>query len=308
VSALFAFVQFEFTHAIGPHAGRYVVANPDTADSDGAAPRTDELPRREMLTGVTMRAGAADVLAITVAEGKPVRQRLRRRAKEEGAPDDATGDVPLLLATFVRGTEPLADRKVADRALETVGRSEDDQQAIVADGLRVLNAAIRAYRAGARDPYVKEVAQRDARRVRIGYGTSEEVTAGRWRRAIVLPPPAGTRMSRTEKLLPAETTAEVLSGRGQILEAEDVLLRVWADLDHGRVRAAALQAQAATRLLATELAERDATDDKLEELRAQADRLAVAALEGADVVADLEQLVDRLNRAVERWRYAGVEL
>jgi hypothetical protein len=114
-------------------------------------------------------------------------------------------------------------------------------------------------------------------------------------------------MSRTEKLMPAETTADVLSGRGEILEAEDVLLRVWADLDHGRLRAAALQAQAASRLLAAEFAERDVADDRLDELRAQADALAAAALGGGDVTGELEQLVDRLNRAVERWRYAGLE-
>jgi len=295
VPALFCFVQFEFTHAIGPSAGRYIVANAVAVDASGAALRSNDLTRREHLTGVSMKPGTADVLAISII-GAPARQRLRRRARSSD-PGEPAPDVPLLLATFIRGTEPLDGSAEAERLLDAVARDEDAQQDWVADGLEVLNRAIRAYRAGARDPYVTEVAQRDARAVRIGYGTSDHVADGDYVRAITLPPPVGHKPTRTERLAPSETTADVLAGRGRVLEGEDVLLRAYIDLDHGRLDAATQQVRGACELLARELAAED-PDGELETL----------ALRAADAKApeDLERLIASAERIVERWRYAAL--
>jgi hypothetical protein len=299
VQQLFGFVQFEFTHAIGPHAGRYVVANPASVDEHGAAPRSGDVRRAQALAGVTMTAGTADVLAITIVEAPAARPKLRRRA----TPADAQigGDeVPLLLATFIRGTEPM-DRAQADALVQRVAQSDELQEGLVADGLAALNLAIVGYRAGARDPYVTEVARRDARRVRVGYGTREQVAGGRWEQAITLPPELARKPSREERLAPSEVTASVLSGRGDVLEAETVLLRAYADLDHGRDRAAALQVRAAIQLLGIELAERDAT--AVSEL--DLDDLAARAEAGG--VEELEEVIAALERGIERWRFAGAE-
>lgn len=310
MASTFLAVQFEFTHAIGPHAGRYVVAHPSSVDAGGAALRSEELTRREQLSGVTMKPSTADVLAISVvgaAAATAPRQKLRRRAKEAGVAD-APADVPLLLATFIRGTEPL-EASVADARLLQIAEDDDAQQAWVADGLAVLNRAIRAYRAGSRDPYVTEVAQRDARVTRIGYGTTESLPDGRFTRAALLPPPIGVKPTREERLQPAETTADVLAGRTAVLEGEDLLLRAYTDLDHGRTRAAALQVRAAVHLLELEFAGLEgggALTVDFGALAGRADELvaavAVGALGAAEIV-ELEALTDDLERAIELWRY-----
>lgn len=308
MASCFLAVQFEFTHAIGPHAGRYVVAHPSSVDADGAALRSDELTRRQRLSGVTMQVATADVLAISVSAGPARVPRFRRRAKEAEV-TAAAEEVPLLLATFIRGTVPLAP-EAATAELLRIAEDEDAQQAWVRDGLAVLNQAIRAYRAGAGDPYVTEVAQRDARVTRIGYGTAEGLPDGQFARAAQLPPPLGLRASREERLAPSETTADVLAGRTTILEGEDLLLRAYTDLDHGRTRAAALQVRAAVHLLELEL--RDAVggpdaDVDFDELTAQADAL-VAAIAGGPLeheqLVELEALTERLQRALGLWRYA----
>lgn len=311
MASTFLAVQFEFTHAIGPHAGRYVVAHPSSVDADGAALRSDELSRRQLLSGQTMAAGTADVLALTVvAAAAPAAARpgrIRRRSREA---DVAAGpaDVPLMLATFIRATEPMAEAE-ADALLLRIAEDDDAQQVWIADGLRVLNRAIRAYRAGSRDPYVTEVAQRDARFTRLGYGTTESLPDGRFTRAAILPPPVGVKPTREERLQPAETTADVLAGRTTILEGEDLLLRAYTDLDHGRTRAAALQVRAAVHLLELEFAAVEgggALRADFESLAARADQLvagvAVGPLGDADRV-ELEALLDNLERAIELWRY-----
>ncbi|UTI65407.1 hypothetical protein NBH00_04140 [Paraconexibacter antarcticus] len=311
MASTFLAVQFEFTHAIGPHAGRYVVAHPRAVDAAGAALRSDELTRRQRLSGQTMAAGTADVLAVTLvaaaAASATPRGRIRRRSREADVAA-APADVPLILATFIRGTEPMADAE-ADALLLRIAEDDDAQQAWVADGLRVLNQAIRGYRAGSRDPYVTEVAQRDARATRIGYGTTDSLPDGRFTRAAVLPPPIGAKASREERLQPSETTADVLAGRTSILEGEDLLLRAYTDLDHGRTRAAALQVRAAVHLLELEFADveggRSLRAD-FEALAARADELVAAVAVGplgeAEVI-ELEALLDNLERAIELWRY-----
>lgn len=308
MSSTFLAVQFEFTHAIGPHAGRYVVAHPMSVDATGAALRSSDLGRRERLTGVTMGSGTADVLAITVVSAPARRQKLRRRAREAER-GDGPADVPLLLATFIRGTEQL-DADEADTRLVAIAQDEDEQQRWVADGLAVLNTAIRAYRAGSRDPYVTEVAQRDARAVRIGYGTTEHLPSGTFTRAAVLPPPIGLKPSREERLVPSETTADVLAGRISVMEAEDLLLRTYMDLDHGRTRAAALQLRAALHLLELELAETPGAASAgldFEVLAQEADglvgRVGGGAL-GVEQVGALEDLLRRVEHAIELWRYS----
>jgi hypothetical protein len=213
----------------------------------------------------------------------------------------------------VRGTQPL-DKAEANRRLLAIAEDEDQQQAWVADGLRVVNRAIRAYRIGSRDPYVREVAQRDARAVRIGFGSTDGLPEGNFLRAATLPPPLGFKATKEEQLVPAETTADVLAGRSGLLEGEEVLLRAFMDLDHGRPRAAAVQLRAAIELLAVELTEVEGGGDlrvDWGELATRCDELAAQVMPGPpaeSAVEGLETLVADLEHALQAWRYAGLQL
>jgi hypothetical protein len=307
VSPLFEFVQFEFTHAIGPPAARYLV-DPDEMVPEGSRePLAHE--RRRVVTGVTVEHGVADVLVVGVL-GAPVSRPKLRRKTREAATGAAPAEVPLSLVTFVKGTDPVDDDREAARRLEALRADEDEQERRVGEGLVVLNRAIRAYRAGAHDPYVVEVSRNDMRRVRIGYGSTDDVQEGRWRAAFELPPARREKTTRVERLRPAEAVATVLSGRGHVLEAEDVLLRALQDLDNGRTRGAAQQVRGAIVLFAAELGpEAPSVRNRpaLDELVAEAEELAAAAAQGpldeAQVEA-LEKVIEAMDDLVEAWRYA----
>ena len=318
MSLVFLFIQFEFTHAVGPHAARYVVDPrlvPDrslAASSIDAArvPRDPALDaRNQQLAGLSRGIGSSDVLVVGVVAAPASQARLLRKARqaERQAPP---AEVPLSLVTFVKGTDPLSSPREAARRLDAIRASEGEQQRWVHQGLGILNLAIRAYRTGAPDPYAIEVTRRDARRVRIGYGTTEDVQDGLWQDAIELPPPLRARIKRIERLRPAEAVAVVLSGEAEVLQAEDLLLRALIDLDQGRTRGAAYQVAAAMRLLPLELGSRPGAHridiDSLAEPAGWAEELAVRAaagpLEPADV-EELESIIESVEDVLDAWRY-----
>ena len=322
MSLFFLFIQFEFTHALGPHAARYVVdsrvlpdasavpSSIDARNGDGHAPRDLALDaRNQQLAGVSRGIGSSDVLVVGVVAAPAGQARLLRKARqaERQAPP---AEVPLSLVTFVKGTEPLSSQREAARRLAAIRISESEQERRVREGLGVLNLAIRAYRTGAPDPYAMEVARRDARRVRIGYGTTEEVQNGLWQDAVELPPPLRSRPKRIERLRPSEAVAVVLSGEAEVLEAEDLLLRALVDLDQGRTRAAAYQAAAALSLLPLELRSRPSANridlESLAEPAQRAEELAGLAaagpLEAADV-RELESIIEGVEDLLDAWRY-----
>jgi hypothetical protein len=319
VSLLFLFVQFEFTHAVGPHAARYVV-EPHvldagrTADGGAEAGRRGSIDpaldaRNRELADVSRGVGASDVLVIGVL-GAPAGQRRLLRKTRTVERDVPPTEVPLSLVTFVKGTEPLTDERQAAAGLDAIRFSEPAQEELAEEGLAVLNLAIRGYRAGARDPYASEVTRRDARRVRIGYGNTEDVQDGVWRVAFELPPALQSRSKRIERLRPAEAVAAVLSGRAEVLEGEDLLLRALIDLDQGRTRAAAQQVAAALRLLPTELsASRGSEQLNLSSLLGHtetAENLAGAATDGplaSAQIRELESVIEAICALVDGWRY-----
>jgi len=318
MSLVFLFIQFEFTHAVGPHAARYVVDPrlvPETSAvrspiEGGRVPRDPALDaRNQQAAGVSRGIGSSDVLVVGVVAAPASQARLLRKARqaERQAPP---AEVPLSLVSFVKGTEPLSNSRDAARRLDAIRVSEGEQQRWVRQGLGVLNLAIRAYRTGAPDPYAIEVTQRDARRVRIGYGTTEEVQNGLWQEAVELPPPLRPRAKRIERLRPSEAVAVVLSGEAEVLESEDLLLRALIDLDQGRTRAAAFQAASAVRLLPLELGPRPGANridlQSLAEPAQRAEELAVLAsagpLEPANV-QELESIIEAVEDLLDAWRY-----
>ena len=322
VSLFFDFVQFEFSHAIGPHAGRYVVRPARGGDHIGGQPDEgfeagdiddvllfDESGRRNV-TGQSRTTGNADVLVIGVVEAEPARFNWGRSKKIAAATSGAApATVPLLLATFVKATRPLPDRRQAQDLLDHLTVDLDEQKRRIDEGIVVLNKAIRAYRTAAGDPYVMEVSRRDARAVRLGFGSTDEVSEGRWTVAITIPEPNTGRSKRSARLRPGETTARILSGRTEVLEAEDLLLRTLLDLDHGRTRAAAVQAYGALELLKNELPEPEYTEREDQDVAVLAGRARELAAEGArgpltpEQVSELESLLEAAELQINRWRY-----
>jgi hypothetical protein len=302
----------EFTHAVGPHAGRYVVEPGllrSTSPTSGGSPDPALDTRNQAVAGVSKGVGDSDVLVVGIAGAPAGRVRLLRKARQV-KPEAAPSEVPLSIVTFIKGTQPLQERREAARRLDELRFSEEHQKRWVDDALQVLNLAIRAYRAGAPDPYALEVTRRDAREVRIGYGTTEQVQNGHWEEAVELPPPAQRRTKRIERLRPAEAVASVLSGHATVLGAEDLFARALIDLDNDRPRAAAFQVGAAISLLGAEarsigdhggpdlgpLTQHAARARELERIAAERE------LDRAEIEA-LEAIIDGVESALDAWRY-----
>jgi hypothetical protein len=308
MSLNFLFVQFEFTHAVGPHAARYLV----TADG---VPVTEPVnigveARNREVAGVSHGIGEADVLAVGVrgASSATASHWLLRRPRAAPAKSEPDA-VPLALLTFIKGSEPLSDAVEAKRRLDVIRFSQPAQRDWVSRGLTAVNLAIRAHRISAPDPYAVGVTRRDPRSIRIGFGTTEQVQEGNYAGAIELPPAPTGRQSRYQRLRPAEAVAAVLTGRYRMFEAEDLLVRVLLDLDQGRTRGAAHQAAAAMRLLRQELyelADPDRPDlEALAEHSRRAHALAALADDGPlnpAGVAELGALVDDVAAVLDTWR------
>ena len=149
--------------------------------------------------------------------------------------------------------------------------------------LRWVNHAVAAHRAAAADPYVRELREDDMLVTRAGYGAGYEVADGNWERAVELKPDHGERTRRARRemaLRPQERLAALLSARDAVLACEELVLRARHDLEHGRTRAAAMQAHLALEAAASELqAFRGVRDigDRLGALEAHRDAVAAAA-------------------------------
>lgn len=248
---LYRFVQWELPWELGPSDGRYLVR-----EHAGEEPRyvlvlsTLAAPRRKFGVG---------------------------RRTREVEPEPPGSEAGLTRATLV-DTETVD----ADQASSWLDAAGED---VTAHALVRLNEAIRAYRAAAADPYLREVAARHALVTRVGYGIGYEVADGRWQSARELKPSKdeGTRRARRQAALrPQERLAALLSGRDAVLACEELILRARLDLDSNHPREAALQAHIALEAAIVELqAWRGLRDlgERLAELDAHRDALASAANE-----------------------------
>jgi hypothetical protein len=307
----FLFVQFEFTHAPGPYAGRYVVEAGAEANGSGRMTLDPALDTRNReLAGVSRGVGFADVLVVGVVGASTAGARGLLRKAHPVKSDTTPASVPLAVITYVKGTEAFTNPTTAAGRLDRIRYSAAEQEEWVARGLEVLNLAIRAHRIGAPDPYAVEVTRRDARLIRIGYGSTDEVREGRFTDALELPPPAPGKPKRAERLRPSEAVAAVLVGRRHLFDSEELLLRALIDLDQGRSRAAAMQIGCAMRLLCSEvgeLSDRHGLDlGLLGERDRDAQRLAGLAVTGSlepGQIAELDTVVDDVRAVIDAWRY-----
>lgn len=237
------------------------------------------------------------MVAIRALHAERRRMRGRRPARVD-AGDNAPEPVPITRAVVI-AAEPFSDPAAAAAWLRSCG-GHDVSAAEVDHALEVVNLVVSAHRVAAHDPYVRDLVTADVQRVRLGYGTGDEVVEGSWRDAYVIPPERAARRSRRRMLSPQEEMAGMLSGRRPSPRpSEELALRARLDLDHGRTVEAALVARAAADALAAEghgAAQPEA-----------AARLARAALSGGlspQQLEELDEMVRVLERAVRKRRYA----
>jgi hypothetical protein len=271
-------VQFEFAGTLAVPDGRYL------ARSDGEQ----------------------QVLVIeTVGAPPPPRRRRRRPKDSEAAADPAP--LPLSRVTAVRAEEPFEETGEADDWLEGALASEDSIDAVVAEGIALLNRAVHAHAMASADPLGTELRADRAATVRIGHGSGKEVAAGRFSTAREVDVRAGgsARRRQDEELRPQERLAAVLGGRERLDACETLVLRARADLDGGRRREAALQLRVALEAMLIELdgALADPGHEKdmaeLEARRGEVGEAANAALRG-DLSLDDEGKVTELTGICER--------
>lgn len=271
-------MQFEFAGTLAVPDGRYLARSDD----------------------------GQQVLVIETAGAPPPPRRRRRRPKDsEAAADPAP--LPLSRVTAVRAQEPFEETGEADAWLEGALASEDSIDAVVAEGIALLNRAVHAHAVASADPLGTELRSDRAATVRIGHGSGKEVASGRFSSAREVDVRAGAsaRRRQDEELRPQERVAAVLSERERLDSCETLLLRARADLDAGRLREAALQLRVAVEAMLVELdgalADPDHESDmgELQGRRSQAGDAANAALRG-ELPLDDERNVTELAEIAER--------
>jgi hypothetical protein len=243
--------------------------------------------------------------------GAPPPPARRRRRARKADPETEPSPLPLARATAVRAFAPFDAERDAVRWLDEATEAEDTADVLVAEGIGLLNRALHVHAAAAADPHVHELTPERAVAVRIGYGSGEEIAAGRFadaREVDVWASGASHRRRRQEDLRPQERVAAVLGGRERVDACETLLLRARADLDAGRTREAALQLRIGLEALLVEL--KGAVPDPgheedmgtLGSRRGEAGELANAALAGdlsptgATKVRELLEICERVLR------------
>jgi hypothetical protein len=214
----------------------------------------------------------------------------------------------------VRAHEPFETLQEADRWLAESVAADETLEALVDEGMELLNRALHAQAAAAADPLGAETRPERAVTVRIGYGSGEEVAAGRFTAAHQVDPrPAvgSRRRQREEEMRPQERLAAVLGGRERIDACETLLLRARADLDAGRRREAALQLRIALEAMLVELAGALADPDHeqdmatLEERRGETGKAANLALHSDlddEYEGSVRELIELCERVLRRRR------
>jgi hypothetical protein len=231
-----AFVQLELAGRIGLPEGRYLV-------------REGEVER---------------VLIVQELDAPRPQRRARRRPRpvDPGEPEQ----VPVTRVTVTGVVLDSADAGSAwlKEAIGDRKRSAEELR----DATRIVNRALNALRAEARDPLVQEVGVTKALAIRMGHGTGDELAEGRWTEASQLPPP---RRGRLDDVEPQSRVAAVLAGRDEVHPAETLMQRARLDAQHGREAEARYGLRAARAALEEEPGPR--RDKLLKELAAVEERL-----------------------------------
>ena len=240
--------------------------------------------------------------------GAPPPSGRRRGRARRAEPAAEPKPLPLARATAIRAFAPFASEEEAGRWLDQASEAADTADALVGDGVRLLNRALHAQAVAASEAQGQELTPERAVAARIGYGSGDELAEGRFTSASEVDVRAGgasRRRRRQEGLRPQERVAALLGGRERADACEILLLRCRADLDAGRSRAAALQLRVGLEALLVEL--KDAVADPghaadmgtLSSRRGEAGEAANAAL-GGDLGTEQARRVRELLEICER--------
>lgn len=271
-------MQFEFPGALDVPDGRYLARGED---------------------------GQRVLVVETIGAPPPPRRRRGKPKEIEEGADPAP--LPLSRVSAVWAEEPFDEAGEADAWLEEALTSEDLIDAVVAEGVALLNRAVHAHAIASANQLGAELRADQAATVRIGFGSGKEVASGRYTSAHEVDVHGGQsqRRRRDEELRPQERVAAVLGGRERFDACETLLLRARTDLDAGRLREAALQLRVAVEAMLIELDgaladpdhERDMSE--LQGRRTQAGDAANAALRG-ELPLEEERNVEELTAICER--------
>ena len=232
---LIPFVQLEFAGLIGLPEGRYLA-------------REEEGDR------------------VLIVQGFGVPKPTSRLAKRPRAVEpDEEESIPLTRVT-VAFPDRFDGKREAESWLEETAGNAERRHAAVRSATLLVNRALNALRAGARDPLVQDVGATRALAIRVGFGDGDEIAEGRWREARELARP---RSGRLDDVDPQERVAAVLSGRERVHPAETLLERARLDIQQGRIEEARFGLRAAREALAELPVEAPA---KLAERLAEAER------------------------------------
>ncbi len=215
--------------------------------------------------------------------------------------------MPIARATVVRA-QPFASAGEAKSWLEGVRSDEEAREAESGDALRRINGAIRAQRAAAGDPYLREVSPAQALVLRLGYGPGEGLAEGRFTQA--WEPPPERRRTRRSMEAPEERFAALIGARERAAVGEELVLRARLDLDAGHLREGALQARVALEALLAELgpslpADLHAALEAEREVVAAAAATALRAPLEDSAATALRKAVERMEAALRRLRLGG---
>jgi hypothetical protein len=216
-----------------------------------------------------VREGETERVLIVQELDAPRPQRRGRRRARQVAPGEPE-QVPVTRVTI---TGASLDEASAGSAWlkETVADRERVAQEL-RDATRIVNRALAALRAEARDPLVQEIGVTKALAIRLGHGTGDELAEGRWTEASQLPKP---RRGRLDDVDPQSRVAAVLAGRDQVHPAETLMQRARLDAQQGRDAEARHGLQAARAALREEPGPR--RDQLAKELAAIEEKLGYAA-------------------------------
>lgn len=194
-----AFVQLELAGKLGLPEGRYLV-------------REGEVER---------------VLIVQELGASRPKRRGGRRIKVVEPSDPA--EVPVTRVTVTGATFEDAGEGSAWLSRATADRERGAEEVRIAT--RIVNRALSALRAAARDPLVQDIGATRAMSIRIGHGSGDELAEGRWTEAKEIPRP---RRGRLDDVEPQSRVAAVLAGRDEVHPAETLMLRARLDALQGR--------------------------------------------------------------------------
>jgi hypothetical protein len=246
--------------------------------------------------------------------GAPPPPAKRRRRSRKAEPDAEPSPLALARATAVRAFAPFEREEDAIRWLDEAIEAEDTADALVADGIDLLNRALHVQAVAGADPHSHQLKPERAVAVRIGFGSGEEIADSRFTEAReigISASGASRRRQRQEDLRPQERVAAVLGGREHIDACETLLLRARADLDAGRLREAVLQLRVGLEALLVELKGAIADPAHAEDMaalnnrRAEAGAAANTALGGSlsdEQALQARELLEICERVLRRRR------